>query len=315
MTVHQQETESKEGGKTQENSAAQPAVAAKIAPNKIVARNVSRIFKTRTNEGDGSGEYVAFRDVSLEVRQGEFLTIVGPSGCGKSTFLDIIAGLSSATSGEILIDDQRITGPGLDRGIVLQGYALFPWRTVRANVEFGLEVKKIPKEKRGKISQEYIELVGLRGFEDRYPHELSGGMKQRVAIARALAYDPEVLLMDEPFAALDAQTREILQEELLRIWEETHKTIIFVTHSIDEAVFLADRVAIMQAHPGRLREIIDVNLPRPRHYAETIASIEYSWIRHKVWELLQDENSLVKSKRVQTGNQDVAEVISKSVNL
>jgi len=223
---------------------------------KIEIKGISRVFNIRRNNNHEKSEFTAIKDVNLTIDKGEFISIVGPSGCGKSTLLDIIAGLAKPNEGEIYIDNKLITGPDLDRGIVLQGYALFPWRTVRHNVEFGLEIKGVPKSQRKDISQKFIELVGLKGFEDRYPYELSGGMKQRVAIARALAYDPEVLLMDEPFAAVDAQTRETLQDELLRIWEETHKTIIFVTHSIEEAVLLSDRVAVMSANPGAIREII-----------------------------------------------------------
>ena len=185
---------------------------------------------------------------------------MGPSGCGKSSLLDILAGLTKATTGTAFIDGKPLAGPALDRGIVFQGYALFPWRSVQQNVEFGLEVKKTPKAQRKETSSHFIDLVGLKGFEDRYPHELSGGMKQRAAIARALAYDPEVLLMDEPFAAVDAQTRETLQDELLRIWDATKKTIVFVTHSIEEAVFLADRVAVLTPNPGTVRGIIPIDL-------------------------------------------------------
>lgn len=283
-----------------------------LVTSKIIAKNVGRVYNIRQNNGEGPKDFIAIKDVNLEVRQGEFLAIVGPSGCGKSTFLDMIAGLAHQTTGEIFIDNKLITGPALDRGIVLQGYALFPWRTVRENVEFGLETKGVPKSERGKISQEYIELVGLRGFQDRFPHELSGGMKQRVAIARALAYNPEVLLMDEPFAAVDAQTRETLQDELLRVWEETHKTIVFVTHSIEEAVFLADRIAIMSSNPGTIKEIVDINLPRPRQNGEIRSSAEFGWIRHKVWELLQNEDT---AKKKYLSDQDVAEAISPSAAL
>ncbi|MGA2142409.1 MAG: ABC transporter ATP-binding protein, partial [Brevinematales bacterium] len=219
---------------------------------RISARNINRIFHVRQGDGKERKEFAALKDFSLDVKKGEFMTIVGPSGCGKSTFLDILAGLSHPTSGEVYLDGKKITGPGLDRGIVLQGYALFPWRTVEKNVQFGLEVKKISNEEKKVISRKFINLVGLQGFENRYPYELSGGMKQRVAIARALAFDPEVLLMDEPFAAVDAQTRETLQEELLRIWEETHKTVVFITHSIDEAVYLSDTIAVMSSNPGTL---------------------------------------------------------------
>ena len=248
--------------------------------NKIVATNIGRVYQIKQKDAAKPTEFEAIKQLNLTVKQGEFLVIVGPSGCGKSTFLDMIAGLAHPSSGEIFIDGKLITGPALDRGIVLQGYALFPWRSVRKNVEFGLEIKKIPAKERPEISQKFIDLVGLTGFEDRYPHELSGGMKQRVAIARALAYDPEVLLMDEPFAAVDAQTREVLQEELLRIWGKTQKTIVFVTHSIDEAVFLGDRVAVMATNPGTIKEIVDINLQRPRDGIRSAA--EFGWIRHKI---------------------------------
>lgn len=280
---------------------------------KIVASNITKIFHVRRTEGKGTKEFTAIQGLNLEVRQGEFITIVGPSGCGKSTFLDMLAGLNHPTSGEIYIDGNRITGPALDRGIVLQGYALFPWRTVWENVAFGLEIKKIPKKERRRISQEFINLVGLQGFEDRYPYELSGGMKQRVAIARALAYDPEVLLMDEPFAAVDAQTREILQDELLRIWEETQKTIVFVTHSIDEAVLLADRVAVMSTNPGAIKEVVDIKLPRTRRVGDIRNSADFIWIRHKVWSLLQ--NGTGESQKNIPHNQNLAAEISPTVAL
>jgi NitT/TauT family transport system ATP-binding protein len=255
-----------------------------IAANKIVARNISRIFYIKRT-GDARNEFTAVKDLNLTVKKGEFVTIVGPSGCGKSTFLDILAGLSDPTTGDVYIDGRKVKGPGLDRGIVLQGYALFPWRTVRQNIEYGLEIKKIKKAVRREISDHFIDLVNLGGFENSYPYELSGGMKQRVAIARALAYDPEVLLMDEPFAAVDAQTREVLQEELLRIWDNTGKTIIFITHSIEEAVFLANRVVIMGTNPGTIKAIVKVDIPRRR--AGTLRnSAEYSRITGIVWNLL-----------------------------
>lgn len=275
---------------------------------KIEIKNVSRTFTIRRNSNGGKEDFTALQNVNLTVYQGEFLTIVGPSGCGKSTLLDIIAGLAKPNSGEIYIDNKLITKPDLDRGIILQGYALFPWRTVRKNVEFGLEIKKVPKNQKKDISQTYIDLVGLQGFEDRYPHELSGGMKQRVAIARALAYAPEVLLMDEPFAAVDAQTREILQDELLRIWEETNKTIIFVTHSIDEAVALADRVAVMSTNPGRIKEIVEVKLPRPRRVNDVKSSTDFSWMRHKIWELLQNGEKESRKDVAWQGKQLVEEI-------
>ena len=279
---------------------------------KIVATNINRVYNIKNKIDGTTTEFQAIKQLDLTVNKGEFLAIVGPSGCGKSTFLDMIAGLAKPSSGEIFIDGKLITGPALDRGIVLQGYALFPWRTIRKNVEFGLEVKKVPKKDRAAISQKFLDLVGLQTFEDRYPHELSGGMKQRVAIARALAYDPEVLLMDEPFAAVDAQTRESLQEELLRIWEKTQKTIIFVTHGIDEAVFLADRVAVMSTNPGSIKEIIEINLPRPRNDAIR-SSAEFGWYRHKIWELLQTDSATEGKK--QLPDQDIANSISASAEL
>jgi NitT/TauT family transport system ATP-binding protein len=279
--------------------------------DKIIARNIRRVYQIKRSPNEEATEFEAIKQLDLTVKQGEFLAIVGPSGCGKSTFLDMIAGLAKPSSGEIFMDGKLITGPALDRGIVMQGYALFPWRTVRKNVEFGLEIKKVPQKERQEISQQYLELVGLKNFEDRYPHELSGGMKQRVAIARALAYDPEVLLMDEPFAAVDAQTREVLQEELLRIWEKTRKTIVFVTHGIDEAVFLADRVAVMTANPGTIKEIVDINLPRPRDGIRS--SADFGWVRHKIWELLQNEH--FTANKTQAAQQNVADSISSSAAL
>ncbi|HWQ79524.1 MAG TPA: ABC transporter ATP-binding protein [Anaerovoracaceae bacterium] len=258
-----------------------------ITNYKIVARNIGRKFLIK-RVGENRQEFTAVENLNLKIKKGEFVTIVGPSGCGKSTFLDILAGVSAPTQGEIYIDGHQVTGPALDRGIVLQGYALFPWRTARQNIEYGLEIKHVNKKDRKIISDKFIDLVELNGFEDRYPYELSGGMKQRVAIARALAYDPEVLLMDEPFAAVDAQTREVLQDELLKIWEKTDKTIVFVTHSIEEAVFLADRVAVMSTNPGRIKAIIDVNLPRPRRTGNTRTSMDFRWLTGEVWKLLHD---------------------------
>ncbi|NJD53310.1 MAG: ABC transporter ATP-binding protein [Candidatus Methanoperedens sp.] len=227
---------------------------------KVKAEDIKKDFPNKS----GRAMSVALGGINLEISDGEFFAIVGPSGCGKSTFLEIVAGLIKPTSGSIYIDGVRITGPDHNRGIVFQGYALFPWRTVMGNVAYGLEEKGVQVSEIRKICMDYICLVGLSGFENHYPHELSGGMKQRVAIARALAYDPDILLMDEPFAALDAQTRENMQGEVLRIWEKTKKTVLFVTHNIEEAVFLADRIAIMSGRPGVIKKIIDVPLSRPR---------------------------------------------------
>lgn len=250
---------------------------------KIQILNVTKSFPVR----DSVTPFTALSDISLDVREGEFLTLVGPSGCGKSTLLDLLTGLVKPTSGTILIDGVAVEGPGLDRGIVFQQYALFPWRTALANVEFGLEAKAVPRRARRELALEYLELVGLRGFAERYPHELSGGMRQRVAIARSLAFDPDVLLMDEPFAALDAQTRESLQEELLRIWEKTGKTIVFITHGIDEAVYLGQRVAVMSPSPGRIRTVLDVSFTSRE--GDLRAEPRFGEYRHEIWTLLREE--------------------------
>lgn len=257
---------------------------------KIELDRLCQVYRINTGKKEKrEEEFLAVEDFSLTVREGEFVAIVGPSGCGKSTLLDIVAGLSKPKSGSITISGKQVSGPALDRGFVMQGYALFPWRTVLKNVEFGLELKHVPKKVRDAIAKKYINLVGLEQFENRYPYELSGGMKQRVAIARALAYDPEVLLMDEPFAAVDAQTRETLQDELIKIVEKTNKTVIFVTHSIEEAVLLADRVVVMTCNPGRVREIIDINLPKPRNNASIHEAKNFEDIRHYIWSLLHSQ--------------------------
>ena len=224
------------------------------------------------------GELVAIEDFTLDVKKGEFICILGPSGCGKTTILRIIAGLDTQTSGKISLDGKIIKGPGSDRGMVFQEFALFPWRSVRKNIEFGMELRKVPVKTRHETSQKLIELVGLEGFEDAHPHELSGGMKQRVGIARALANEPDILLMDEPFGALDAQTRNMMQKELLRIWEETKKTVVFITHSVDEAVFLADRIVVMGERPSSITEIYDIPWERPRERA----SMEFANLRKEI---------------------------------
>ena len=210
------------------------------------------------------GTLVAVEDLTLDVTDHQFLCIVGPSGCGKSTVLRMIDGLEPVSHGHILIDGRMVAGTSPRVGFVFQEYTLFPWRTVQKNVEFGLEIKGRPPAERREIADRYIDMVGLERFKDAYPHQLSGGMKQRTAIARTLAVGPEILLMDEPFGALDAQTRNILQGQLLEIWQKEKVNIVFVTHSVDEAVFLADRVAIMTARPGRIKEIVDIDIPRPR---------------------------------------------------
>ena len=212
----------------------------------------------------GGGETVALERTSLTIANGEFICIVGPSGCGKTTMLHCLDGLHTPTSGRILIDGREITAPGRDRAMVFQSASLMPWRTVVRNVTYGLELQGVPLRVAIPRAQAMIELVGLTGFEDRHPGELSGGMQQRVNLARALVIDPDVILLDEPFAALDAQTRELMQTELLRVWDETKKTAVFITHQISEAVYLADRVVVMSARPGRVKAIVPVPIPRPR---------------------------------------------------
>ncbi|MDR1085766.1 MAG: ABC transporter ATP-binding protein [Deltaproteobacteria bacterium] len=279
-----------------------PPVAGKI---KIEFKDVRKVYRIKKEHG-GCGDFVVLDNINLNVYDGEFLTLVGPSGCGKSTILDLLAGLIPNSGGAILIDGRVIEGPAMDRGFVMQAYALFPWLNVRANVEFGLSIKKIPKKERRAISGHYLEMVGLTSFANRYPHELSGGMKQRVAIARALAFDPQVLLMDEPFAALDAQTRETLQDELLGLWEKTQKTVVFVTHAIDEAVYLADRIAVMAAGPGRITDVVNIKLSRPRQGSR--GSAEFGWLRHKIGQYLKSGKE-IQEDQPRAVITDVAEVI------
>jgi NitT/TauT family transport system ATP-binding protein len=257
---------------------------------KISLRSVTKQFAVRpTKDQPRAGVLTALDNVSLDIAAGEFIALVGPSGSGKSTLLDLLGGLSKATSGDVLVDGRLVTGPGLDRAVVFQQYALFPWRTARANVEFGLEATGVRRKDRAATAREYLDLVGLGGFEERYPHELSGGMKQRVAIARSLAYQPDILLMDEPFAALDAQTREQLQDELLRLWAATGKTIVFITHSIDEALYLGQRVAVLTSRPGRIKALIDVELGERVGDTDVRSSAAFVAQRHEIWSLLHDE--------------------------
>jgi NitT/TauT family transport system ATP-binding protein len=213
-----------------------------------------------TNES----EVLALSDIDLDIRDGEFVSLLGPSGCGKSTLLKIVAGLLDASAGSVEIDGAVVTAPGPERAVVFQDYALFPWMTVEDNVEFGLEARGVPLDKRRQVSAELLKVVGLQEFAKKYPHHLSGGMKQRVSIARALAVEPQILLMDEPFGALDAQTRSVMQEELLRIWKVYRKTVVFVTHSIEESIYLSDRIVVMTARPGQIKTIIEIQDERPR---------------------------------------------------
>jgi NitT/TauT family transport system ATP-binding protein len=231
----------------------------------------------------------AIDNISLSVSDGRFMSIVGPSGCGKTTLLNIVAGFIPATSGRVLINGHAVSGPGPDRGVVFQSYALFDWLTVRENIEFGLRMAGIKAKERSEHSDRFIGMIGLRKFENRYPYELSGGMKQRVAIARALASNPAILLMDEPFASLDAQTRELMQEELLKIWQATGKTILFITHSVEEAIYLSSDVAVMSFRPGRLKQLFHVSLPYPRAEYSVRADHCFLELKAAIHGLVRDE--------------------------
>ncbi|WP_251328115.1 ABC transporter ATP-binding protein [Haloplanus pelagicus] len=250
---------------------------------RLELQNISKVY------GTGESAVTALDDVSLTVDDSEFVSVLGPSGCGKSTLLRIIDGLLEPTSGTVAIDGTEVSGSGQDRGMVFQSFNLFPWRTVRKNIEFGLEVAGVSKKERKQEAQKYIDLVGLQDFGDSYPKELSGGMQQRVGLARALAIDPEILLMDEPFGALDAQTRELMQTELLKIWSENQKTSVFVTHDIEEAIFLSDRVVVLTDRPGRIHEIIDVPFDRPRFGRDLKAEPKFGELREHIWDLLFED--------------------------
>lgn len=246
----------------------------------ISVRNLQMIFS-----GD-SNSCVALDEFNLNVKRHEFLSILGPSGCGKTTFLRVLAGLIQPSSGKVSINGSKVTTPGPDRAMVFQEIVLMPWRNALRNVEFGLEMRDGRGKGKAK-AMDLMKLVGLKGFEKYYPDELSGGMRQRVGIARALAVNPEILLMDEPFGSLDAQTRENLQDELLRIWEMHRKTVVFSTHSIEEAIYLSDRIAVMTPRPGKVKEIVKVALPRPREYAQKMSS-EFAEIRRVVSDLIRN---------------------------
>jgi NitT/TauT family transport system ATP-binding protein len=262
----------------------------------------------RKDFGSNGSTNTVFENVSLDIHRREFVTIIGPSGCGKSTFIRIVAGLDDASEGEILLDQKPIHGPGPDRGMVFQGYTLFPWRTVKQNVMFGLEM-------RGKVwttaeseARQWLEMVGLSKFENSYPHELSGGMKQRVAIARALANEPRILIMDEPFGALDALTRCKMQSYLLQIWKKVDVTILFITHDLDEAVLLSDRIMVLGVNPGGVREVIENPVPRPRSAAQML-SPEFLAVKHRLDELIhgpvseQEEEKLPVVKLTEAGDE------------
>jgi NitT/TauT family transport system ATP-binding protein len=247
----------------------------------IVAEHVTKIYE----DIERGEEVVALRDFSLTVRPNEFLAILGPSGCGKSTFLNIVAGFEPPSAGQVKVNGVRVTGPGADRGVVFQDFALFPWLTVEQNIDFGLRNQSMPVHERKALCETMIRLVHLEGFARRYPRELSGGMKQRVAIARVLATNSRILLMDEPFGALDALTRYAMQKQLLEIWERHQKMVLFITHSIDEALYLADRVVILSARPGRILEILEINDPRPRD----LTSASFNEMRAIALRLLEAE--------------------------
>ncbi len=262
------------------------------APVKLRLAHVGKRFALK----DGA-EAIAVQDLSLDVRGGEFLVVVGPSGCGKTTVLNLLAGLETPTTGTLTLNGKPIAGPGAERGVMFQDYALFPWRTVWGNIEYGLVYGPaghgLARSEREERVRRYVDLVGLAGSEQKYPHQLSGGMRQRVALARLMANEPDVLLMDEPLAALDAQTRLALQGELLRIWGQDRpaterRTVVFITHAIDEAVFLADRVAVMTTQPGRLKALLDVPLARPRNDA-TRTLPEFQALSQHIWTLIRDE--------------------------
>jgi len=252
--------------------------------SKLLLRDLSVTFQRRRG-----GVVAAVESLDLTVREKEFVCIVGPSGCGKSTLLRVIAGLVRPATGEVFLDGQLVSEPSADRGMVFQSYTLFPWLTVQGNVEFGPRLRDVPDAERAAAARRYIELVGLRGFEQSYPKELSGGMMQRAAIARALANDPEILLMDEPFGALDAQTRALMQELLLAVWEQTHKTVLFVTHDIEEAILLGDRVYIMTSRPGRIKEEVAISLPRPRT-VQAVDTEMFIKLRRQIYQSIREES-------------------------
>ncbi|GGN10100.1 ABC transporter ATP-binding protein [Halarchaeum nitratireducens] len=239
--------------------------------------------------GEGSERTKAIDDLSFDIDGGEFTSVVGPSGCGKSTLLYIIAGFLDITNGTVSVDGTPIDGPGTDRGVVFQDYALFPWRTVKENVLYGLEEAGVPDEEADATAQRFIDMMDLSGFENKYPKELSGGMKQRVALARTLAYDPKILLMDEPFGALDQPLRETLQDQLIDIWGDLDKTVVFITHDVEEAVYLSERVMIMTRHPGTKKTVTEVDLDRSRPREDIVTSEEFTRKKNEVWRSLREE--------------------------
>ncbi len=284
-----------------------PEVAARFA--KIRQRPVVLSVKSlRKDFGTNGSRHTVFDQVSLDIHRREFVTIIGPSGCGKSTFIRIVAGLDESTGGEILLDGRPIHGPGPDRGMVFQGYTLFPWRTVKQNVMFGLEMRGKDTGTADAEARQWLEMVGLTRVENSYPHELSGGMKQRVAIARALANEPRILIMDEPFGALDALTRCKMQSYLIQIWKKVDVTILFITHDLDEAVLLSDRIMVLGVNPGGVREVLENPVPRPRGI-EQMLTPEFLSVKHRLDELIhgpvseQEEEKLPVIKLTEAGDE------------
>lgn len=272
----------------------------------ISLRHISKVYPGRKGwldklTGQASADFVAIEDINLDIAHNTFVSIIGPSGCGKSTLLDIIAGLSSATSGEVVINGQVVDKPGPDRGMVFQNYALMPWMTVKNNIKFAVETvfPKMPAKQQQRVIKENIQLVGLAGAENKRPHELSGGMRQRVGIARALAINPQILLMDEPFGALDALTRGFLQDEIERIWEQQRKTAIMITHSIDEALLLSDRIIMMTKGPAaRIDEVLEVPFPRPRDRTTVENHPDYLKLKQEMEDHLYRETRAVEAARI-----------------
>lgn len=262
---------------------------AHVASSKILAEHIDKIYTS------GKKSTKAIEDVSIDIQDNDFVCIVGPSGCGKSTLLRMLAGLDFPSAGNIIIDDRKVTGPGPDRGMVFQTYTLFPWMTVEDNIKFGLKLKKLPKDEQQEIADRYLDIIGLKKFAKSYPKELSGGMKQRVAIARALANKPEVLLMDEPFGALDPHTKSMMQLLMREIWEKEHPTVVFITHDIDEAVFLADKIYVMSARPGKVIKEVNVYLPHKRRL-ELKDTPEFINIRKGINDLLYSANQDVEEE-------------------
>lgn len=263
------------------------AAPAHVASVKVSANGVGKdYYVARVNE-----VVPALGDFTLDIHEGEFLSIVGPSGCGKSTFLRLVAGLDYPSRGNLTVDGAPVLGPGAERGMAFQAYALFPWKTIRGNVDFGPRMRGVNRTERDRVVQHFIDLVGLTGFENKFPHELSGGQQQRGSLARLFANDPEILLMDEPLAAVDAQTREILQEELLTLWSAYKKTVLFVTHSIEEAVFLSDRIVVMSKRPGRIKAVVHNDLARPRSF-QTRSLERYARLSYEVGTLVREETGI-----------------------